>query len=328
MSKSKAAPKKPARVAVGPEAAGFARSMGENTGRIIRPMIPLLAFVLSFCALSYVLWRPVYSDTSTTGARGRLQSRTIRFSILSKPRPAWMSREDHDQVADLGLFAVNRSVFDANLSREMAQKFEASPWVERVETVRLRFPAQMDVELEWRKPAARVNGSTMVLDRAGFVMSLMSDSPVVRDVPRISGVSAQTTEAGKQVSEKELLQALQLLTKVREALASSPGSLKVADIQRDTAGMWRVLTDRGPMIYWGAFTDEPPMGEPATQEKVDLLRRRLCESRDPSSIEYIKVYMPNAPFKPRGAALNGEFAAPRRLAPPAPLPASTRRSRL
>jgi hypothetical protein len=325
MSKSKAAPKKPARVAAGPEAAGFARTMGENTGRIVRPMIPLLSFVAAFCALSYLLWRPVYSDSATTGARGRLQSRTIRFSLLSKPRPGWMSREDLEQVADLGLFAANRSVFDANLSRDLAQRYAASAWIERVETVRLRFPAQMEVDVEWRKPAARVNGSTMVLDRSGFVMNLMSDSPAVRDVPRISGVPAQRTEAGKQVAEKELLDALQLLARVREALTSSPGALKVADIQRDAAGMWRVLTDRGPMIYWGSFTDDPPMGEPNTQEKVDLLRRRLCESRDPSSLEYIKVYMPDAPFKPRANAANINNA-PRPSA--VPLPASTRRSRL
>jgi hypothetical protein len=310
--------KKPARVAEGPEAPGFARSMGENTGRIIRPLIPLSMFIAAFAVISMLLWRPVHGDAGTKGgaaSRSRLTARAIRQAVLLKPKPEWISKEDFEQVADLGLIAANRSIFESSLSHALAERYAMSVWVERVQVVRLRFPAQLEVEIDWRKPAARINQSSMVLDRNGVVLNLMSDSPAVRDVPRISGIICARTEAGRKVPEKDLLDAIELLGVAREALASSPGSLKVADIQREPSGMWRIVTDRGPLVYWGAFTDDPPMDEPRTREKADLLRRRLCESKDPTTLEYIKVYHASAPFKPRG------------VAEPAPAPASGVRQR-
>lgn len=318
MSRGKSAEKKkPARVAAGPQAPGFARSVGESTGRIIRPVIPLLVFLMVFCGVSLALWYPVRGDalglsgTKKTGpaGRGRLTTREIRRAVLEKSSPPWVYRQELERVANLGLFAENRSVFDPNLSHELARAYEASPWVERVQSVRLHFPAHLEVEINWRKPMASVPQSSMVLDRNGVVLNLNWNSPEAKDIPRISSVLCGRTEVGKLVPEKELLDALALLAVVRDALAFSPGNLKVADIIREPAGTWRVLTDRGPLVYWGFFTDDPPMDEPRTREKADLLRRRLCESKDPSTLEHIKVCFANAPFKPRGAATGGSAAS-------------------
>jgi hypothetical protein len=109
-------------------------------------------------------------------------------------------------------------------------------------------------------------------------------------------------------------EALGLLAVVKDALNSSPGQLKVASLQREAAGTWRVVTDRGPCVYWGFFTDDPPMDEPRTAEKASLLRRRLCEMKDPALYEYIKVYHAQAPVKPRGPA--ADVAPPVKPQPP------------
>ena len=310
--------KKPARVAAGPHAQGFARSMGENTGRVIRTGLPLFLVLSIGFGISFLLWRivPGQNDAGASAGtedpgdraseRSRLSAKVILQAVARKPRPAWISKEDFDQTASMGLFARERSIFEANLSRELAKRYETSPWVERVVSVRLFYPAQMEVEIEWRKPVARVDKGE-VLDRHGMVLNLMADSAAVRDIPLISGVLSTHTEAGKRVADKELLEAIGLLAVVRDTLNVSPGGLKVATIQREPSGMWRVITDRGPSIYWGAFTDDPPMDEPHTQEKATLLRRRLCESKDPRLLEYIKVYHPSAPVKPRETSLAGEI---------------------
>lgn len=308
MSRGKnAEKKKPARVAAGPEAPGFARSLGENTGRLISPVLPLLVFFAVGGGLSFLLWRSTASAEVRSGAPGRagerLTDRMIRGAILQTPRPFWISKEDFERTANLGLFALDRSIFEANLSRTLAERYESSPWVERVNAVRLRYPAQMEVEIEWRKPAARVD-RLMVLDRMGYVLNLMGDSQAVRDIPVITGLIATRSEAGTKVREKELIEALELLAVVKDALGCSPGQLKVSTILREPSGMWRVITDRGPAIYWGAFTDDPPMDEPRTREKAELLRRRLCEIKDPALLEYIKVYHATAPVKPRAAVTN------------------------
>ena len=300
--------KKAARVAEGAPAPGFARSMGENIGRFFRTLFPLSFMIFMFWGISYLLWRGVPAQASLSGEshgiegeKSHLSSRTILQAVLKKPRPQWISKEDFEQTANLGIFAANHSIFEPSLSRSLAEKYETSTWVEHVQSVRLVYPALMEVEIDWRKPMARVDRSSMVLDRQGVVLNLMSDSPAVRDVPLIAGVLSLRVDAGKKVPEKDLLDALELINVVRDALSASPGNLKVASVQREPSGMWRVVTDMGPSIYWGAFTDDPPMDEPKTQEKAILLRRRLCGCKDPRLLEYIKVYHPTAPFKPRTA---------------------------
>jgi hypothetical protein len=303
MSKGKTAEKKkPVRVAAGAEAPGFARSMGENTGRVLRPIMPLVLIITVFVGVCALMWHPVHGEGKggdSVSARGRLTSKMLRAAVLSKKRPEWISPEDYAQVADLGLLAQNHSVFEANLSRQLAETYESNSWVERVSAVRLRYPAQIDVEIEWRKPVARVGQSSMVLDRNGYVLNLMADSANVRDTPIIAGVSCLRTEKGRQVPEKDLHDALSLLQVVREALNSSKGGLKVAMVQRSAAGMWQVVTDRGPVIQWGVYTDDPPMDVPSTREKADNLRNRLCEIKDPLLIEQLNLNHATTPVKMR-----------------------------
>jgi len=302
--------KKPARVASGPEAPGFARSLGESTGLVLRPCLPLALALAVVGGLSFLLWRSAAPAAAAGAGDPRaageaLSDTVIRQAVLQNKRPAWISKEDFEQTAGLGVFAKGHSVFEAGLSRTLAAKYETSPWVERVRAVRLRYPAQMELELDWRKPAARVDRPSLVLDRLGVVLNLMADSPAVRDIPLIAGLTPTRVEAGRKVPEKEVTEALGLLAVVKEALATAPGQLKVASVQHEAAGTWRVITDRGPCIYWGFFTDDPPMDEPRTNEKASLLRRRLCEMKDPALFEYIRVYHAQAPVKPRTSSAGG-----------------------
>lgn len=304
MSRGKSADnkRKGARVA-GDLSPGFARNLGENTGRVLRPFIPLVLMLLVGTGLSALLWRSMANAAGpgvNANADDRLTVLAIRNSVLQKQRPSWILREDFEQVANLGLFAESRSIFEANLSRQIAIKYESSPWVERVQAVRLRYPAQIELEIDWRKPVARVERSNMVLDRQGVLLNLSADRPDIRDgTPLIAGVVPSRVEPGIRVREKELIEAIDLLAVVREALNSSPGQLKVMSLQRESSGRWLVLTDRGPVIYWGWFTEDPPIDEPRTRDKADLLRRRLCESKDPGVLEYVKVYTTQAPIKLR-----------------------------
>jgi len=298
-------------VASGPAAPGFARSLGESTGLLLCTCLPLALTIGLVVGLSFLLWHfagkvAAAGRPESPAAGDRLEGAAIRGAVLESKRPAWISREDFEQAANLGLFAQGRSVFEAGLSRALAQSYEGSPWVERARSVRLRYPARLELELDWRKPMARVERPSLVLDRNGVVLNLMADSAAVRDIPLLSGVTPTRVEAGKKVPEKEIGEGLQLLAVVKDALHSSPGQLKVASVQREAAGTWRVVTDRGPCVYWGFFTDDPPMDEPRTVEKASLLRRRLCEMKDPALFEYIKVYHAQAPVKPRVAGAGGD----------------------
>ena len=310
MSRAKGAEsKKKTRVAAGPQAAGFARSLRESVGGLLWRALPLILIVTFLGGTSALLWWPVHAQEQSA-RNERLTAAAIRSALLRQTRPPWISKEDFEQTANLGLCAQDQSIFSPNLSHRLAQAYEASPWVERVNKIGVRYPAQLEVDLLWRRPVACVERTTMVLDRHGVVLNLMADNPLLRGLPRLSGVACVRTDAGQRVPEKDMLDALALLGIVRDALSLSPGNLHAILVQREGAGTWRICTDTGPVIYWGAFGPEPVMDEPRTTEKVTLLQRRLRESGDPTLLEYVKVYVAQAPVKLRTAGAVAENAAP------------------
>lgn len=294
--------KKPERIAAGPEAPGFARSMGEKIGRLSQIFLPLTLITTATLGISYLLWWPIHAKepmlsglkSSNSAERGRLSRQAIYNAVLQKPHPAWIARKELEQLAGLGLFAENHSIFEANLSRELAQKYETSPWLERVHAVRLRYPAQIELEFDWRKPAARIANTTMVVDRSGTVLNLMSDCPSVQsmNLPLIAGVISSPTEPGRRVQEKELAEGIELLAAVQDPLTP----FKVSTLQREPAGIWVITTNNALVIRWGYFGDD--RGDPSTKEKVLAIRSRLGE-KNSAMIAEIKVYAPSFPVTMR-----------------------------
>ena len=317
MSRAKSAenkkpPPRSPRVAAGPEGPGFARSMGESLGRIGRCLLPLLVILSFGTGISWLLWRPLHagglssagegSNVGSGGAssRGRLTERSLAQAIPQRSRPAWISKDDFDAAVRLMSVAQDRSVFEPNLSRILAQQLASSPWVECVRSVRLRYPAQADIDVEWRRPEARIDGLVpLVIDRRGVVLNMMTDNALISDVPKISGLAVHAESAGKQLADPEIHEALKLLACVRDALSTSAGHLKVALLQRSASRGWRIVTDHGPAINWGFFGEGRAQDEPDTDEKQEKLTQRLREFGDPGRLEYISVYTRQAPVKLR-----------------------------
>ena len=302
--------KKNVRVADGPRAPGFARSLAETLGMFFRPLVPLTTLIVVYAGISYLLWRPLNSEAGgyESSAQKLLPEKALYSAFASNSRPPWMSIQDYRQIAIEGAAAAkNHSVFEAGLSRKLASTFERNSWVERVREVRLRFPARMELELDFRKPCAKLDRGA-VLDRRGFGLNLSSDSPAARDLPTLCNVAKKNPGTGQQTTDKAVTDALDLLAVVRDTLAKAPGNLRVTSIEQKDA-MWRIATDRGLVIMWGAFTDDPPIDEPRTHEKAELLRKRLCEW-NPALLEYVKVYIAQAPVKLRALAGAQEITTP------------------
>jgi len=302
--------KKNARVADGPSAPGFARSAVETVGMFLRPLIPLTILIVVYAGISFLLWRPLNGESGEfeSSAKALLTEKSVIAAFKTNQAPPWISKTDLAQLKAEGTAAVkNHSVFEAGLSRKLALACERNSWVERVREVKLRYPAQMELELDYRKPVAKLSQGA-VLDRQGFGLNLPTDTPGARELPTLIGVAQKNPAPGQRASEKTVVDALDLFAIVRDTLAKSPGNLRVTSVELKD-GMWRVATDRGPMIMWGAFTDDPPIDEPRTHEKADGLRRRLTEW-NPALLDYIKLYIANPPVKLRAMAGTQEFSTP------------------
>lgn len=302
--------KKNARVAEGPREPGLARLVGDALGMFFRPLVPLTTLIALYVGISYLLWRPLNGESGAyeSSAQALLTEKVIIAAFDSNQRPAWISKTDYFQIKVDGAAAVkNHSVFEADLSRKLAAACERNSWVERVREVRLRYPANMELELDFRKPVARLDRGAVV-DRQGFALNLSADSIPARDLPLLSGAAKKNPVTGHQTSDKAVVDALDLLSIVRDTLSKAPGNLRVVNIELKDS-MWRIVTERGPVIMWGAFTDDPPIDEPRTKEKAELLRRRLCEW-NPALLEYVKVYIAQAPVKLRSLAGTQEISTP------------------
>ena len=233
--------KNAARVADGPRAQGFARSLNETLKMLGRPLAPLSVLVVVYAGISFLLWQPLNGESRNyeSAAQARLSDAAVRSAFLSQPRPSAISAQDFKQLAQEGVAAAaNHSVFEAGLSRKLARACECNSWVEHVREVRLRFPARVELELEFRRPYARTERGT-VLDRRGFALNLSADIQGVRGLPLVAGPVSKEPAVGSRCGDKAVLDALDLLSIVRDALAQSPGSLRVSNLERK-GGRWRI----------------------------------------------------------------------------------------
>ena len=275
-----------------------------------RPLVPLTVLVVLYAGISFLLWRPLNSEAGgyESAAQKLIQERALYVAYAANARPQWIPVSEYRQIAiDAAALAKNHSVFEAGLSRKLAATFERNSWVEKVREVRLRFPARMELELDFRKPCAKLDRGTIV-DRQGFGLNLAASSLAARELPELIGVAKQNPAPGHKTGDKAVIEALDLLSVVRDALAKAPGNLRVTSVEFKDS-MWRIGTEKGPVIMWGAFTDDPPIDEPRTHEKADLLRRRLCEW-NPALLEYVKLYIEKAPVKLRALAGAQEISTP------------------
>ena len=91
----------------------------------------------------------------------RLQIENIR---VTRP-PHWVPADLVQQVSERAGFGAetsplgstgNPSLLDDGLAERIAQAFRLHPWEAEVQRVRIQFPAQVDVELKYRRPVAMV----------------------------------------------------------------------------------------------------------------------------------------------------------------------------
>ena len=308
MARSKPAEKKRnARVVSGPTAPGVAQSAGEAVIHALRPLLPLVALGALYAGAACLLWMPVHAD-----ARARLTREALLQPMLqAKGRPACLSESETRKLVQRGQALEGRSVFEPGLAQELARAYEASPWIERVGAVQVRFPAAVRIEsLRWRLPFARVEieGGYAVLDRQGVVLPTPAEDLFVPrgpnylagqvELPSLAGAPCRKREAGERIEEAPIAEGLELLGILKEALPRAPGGWKPARVQRDAFGLWRIFLVHGPVVEWGCMEDEHrPVHEPGLHEKKEALVRRLSE-RGAARLRSINLTEPRAPVTP------------------------------
>ena len=227
----------------------------------------------------------------TQVAKGRVGSmRHFRVypSRFRAKAPEWCA-------ADLATVAFPRdsySIFDPALTREVAEAYLKSPWVASVARVEKRFPNELRVQLELRRPVAFVRLPQDCYAIDSEAVSLPLDyrrwDHAAEALPLVYGVDSDPPRPGTRWADRRVRAAVSVL----EALATDPAVLKqvhiinVANLDGDIDPLRSevlLYTRRRVAVDWGRPPDTRKFGEPPAHEKVAHLRRELDGGPGPTA---------------------------------------------
>jgi hypothetical protein len=219
---------------------------------------------------------------------GRMRRFRVYPSRFRAKAPEWCS-------ADLGAVPFPRdsySIFDPDLTREVAQAYGRSPWVASVARVEKRFPNELRIQLELRWPAAfvRLPDACRAIDEHAVHLPLdytRWDHPR-RPLPLVFGVQSDPPEPGTRWADRRVTAAAAVLA----TLATDPAVFKrihiinVANLDGDIDPLGSeisLFTRRRVAIDWGRRPDTRKYGEPPARQKLAHIRRELDKNPGPGS---------------------------------------------
>ena len=211
--------------------------------------------------------------------------------LVVTPQPAWIHADVKAEVIR-SAGAAQLNLRDPKLVEELATAFALHPWVASVVRVQKRYPARVEVEVEYRRPVAAVEVASqnepgllfidaqgVLLPSADFAQGQAKDflriaagneTPAgVYGTPwgseRIAG-AARVAAAFEETGDTEIKRWQKLKLYRIVPLQSSSGDLSYE---------LRTLSD--VRIVWGAAPGSEAPGEPTADEKIAALEHLVAD---------------------------------------------------
>jgi hypothetical protein len=232
-----------------------------------------------------VVARPVY----------RIAVENIRVT----PPPPWIHSDVRAEVVrENALHDI--TIFDKDATIRVYQAFELHPWVQRVKRVTKHPPAQINVELEYRRPMAWVevprgllpgkDGGVIAVDQDAVVLPWRDFSPEhLADYLRIS-VPALTPcgLAGSPWGDPRVAGAARIAALLSDSwqewkLFRIRVSTDAEVIRHDDQPVYELETRDRQCIVWGRAPNAESPNEPSATAKLNRLRQLLASSAEGGS---------------------------------------------
>jgi hypothetical protein len=186
------------------------------------------------------------------------------------------------EVVRSGGIDQSLSLVDDAVTVRIAQAFALHPWIAKVTRVSKSYPAHVDVEVSYRRPAAmvEVTGGLLPVDGEGVLLPSddFSSAEAVR-YPRL--VEIRTVPLGPQgsrwgdarVTGGARLAAVLLDDWERFQLERIVPVVPSAGIRTSDDLLYEVLTRSGTKIIWGHAPGSEKPGDARAADKLALLRQ-------------------------------------------------------
>lgn len=199
---------------------------------------------------------------------------------------------------------------DPNLVENLLIAFESHPWVERVESIEIRFPARVDVRLKYKEPVAVIdptpsvainssdsttsseqeekNGSKesgdgrrvwdkYVVDANGYRLPdeyFQNNPSAYRDFPIVLGISSTPISRFGQCGDPLVVEAAAFASFLTERDVFKKLGINrvvVAKERGEVKGVYSLKTSAGVAVFWGRFATESGEEDPSADERGETL---------------------------------------------------------
>ncbi|MFH1226389.1 MAG: hypothetical protein V1701_00620 [Planctomycetota bacterium] len=234
----------------------------------------------------------------------------INMSALQvMANPGWLIGTELEAPVKTSLrISVDTSIFDKTIVGKVQRHYENNPWVAGIESIEKRFPNEIIVKLEIRKPLVAVE-VRRTKSRAYYYLV---DSQSVRlpgeyakvpelpmTVPIIVGVNTAPPVAGVRWNDPGLNDALAVASTMESYQIYA--KLDVGQIDVTNAGGRRnpkeseitLWTKDKVAIQWGRAPNTGKFGELSVDEKIKNLNYVLSIAPQLKGIKYVKIQYRN-----------------------------------
>jgi hypothetical protein len=275
--------------------------MSDGEGALSRIAAPLegraFRVFLSLAVLATLAWGASYAwrTWGVPAARGP-EYLISAEKIEATPRPTWIHSNVVEEVVRSGSLE-HQSILDPQLTIKVADAFRLHPWVRSVRRVSKSRPAKVEVDLEYRRPAALVEVTTpeargvlpvddegVLLPRGDFVDEqgqLISEAlkyPVI-----VGGDSIPQGAPGAAWGSKTIYEAARIAVVLGDAWVKC-GLWKIAPVPPDDAGSapelsFVLLARNGSRVLWGPAPGGKRNDAALTKAKIEKLLEYVVRNR-------------------------------------------------
>jgi hypothetical protein len=231
--------------------------------------------------------------------------------IIAPTPPAWIRTDVVQEVVHSGSLE-NQSILDPQLTIKVADAFRLHPWVRSVRRVSKSRPAKVEVDLEYRRPAALVEITTaeargvlpiddegVLLPRGDFVDEAGQLVPEALKYPVIVGGDALPEGApGAAWGNTTIVGAARVAAALAEVWEEC-GLFKIAPAPHtggsSTEREYLLLARNGSQVIWGPPPGDKPKDQSLTRAKLEKLLDYVQRNRpfDPSA-QTVEIDLRNA----------------------------------
>jgi hypothetical protein len=266
-----------------PRSGALARLTAPLQGRTLRVFLTLVV-VGAAAGSGHYAWRQ-WGRPATRGARYAISAEKIHTT----PVPDWIRTNVVEEVVRDGSLHAH-SLLDPQLTIKVADAFRLHPWVRTVRRVSKAHPGQVEVDLEFRRPAALVevtipdargvlpvDGDGVLLPREDFVDErgqLLSEAlnyPVI-----VAGDSLPEGPAGAAWGDSTVSGGARIAAVFGEAWEKcglfkiKPAPINPAQ-PADSSIQFVLVAKNGARVLWGAAPGDKPKDLALAKEKIERL---------------------------------------------------------